>query len=82
MMVSHNPEVGVTVRIAYPTAESRQILQDGIRMDMNPWDEAIGTYGAIKQKHCGENRYIGVKNILEFYITKGCTLQVAPRDAI
>lgn len=39
-------------------------------------------YGAIKQKFCGENRYIGVKNILEFYITQGCTLHIKPRNAI
>jgi len=31
---------------------------------------------------CGENRYIGVKNILEFYITGRCTLEIKPRDAI
>ena len=39
-------------------------------------------YGEIKQKFCGENRYIGVKNILEFYITQNCNLQIKPRNAI
>jgi hypothetical protein len=39
-------------------------------------------YGAIYGKKCGENRYIGVKNILEFYLTVGCVLQIVPRDAI
>lgn len=39
-------------------------------------------YGAVQQKFCGENRFIGVKNILEFYLTVGCTLTIAPRDAI
>lgn len=39
-------------------------------------------YGEIQRTTCGENRYIGVKNILEFYLTAGCTLQIAPRDAI
>jgi len=57
-------------------------LKDGKRVDMNQWDEKIKMYGEIKQRKCGENRYIGVKNILEFYITEGCTLQIAPRDAI
>lgn len=70
------------VRIAYPSAESRQILKDGKRVDMNQWDENIRMYGEIKREFCGENRYIGVKNILEFYLTKGCVLQIAPRDAI
>ena len=39
-------------------------------------------YGPIKQKYCGENRYIGVKNILEFFISGNCTLTIKPRDAI
>lgn len=70
------------VRIAYPGAESRQILKDGKRVDMNAWDEAEKQYGEIKRRFCGENRFLGVKNILEFYLTKGCVLQIAPRDAI
>lgn len=42
----------------------------------------MNQYSPITFSFCGENRYIGVKNILEFYITKGCTLYVKPRDAI
>jgi len=72
----------MTVRIAYPSAESRQILKDGRRIEMNEWDEAARGYGPVTGRFCGENRYIGVKNILEFYLTAGCTLHIAPRDAI
>lgn len=79
---SQDPTLGLTVRIAYPSAQSRQILLDGKRVDMNQWDETERMYGSIKQDFCGENRYIGVKNILEFYITAGCTLEIKPRDAI
>lgn len=39
-------------------------------------------YGSIKQEFCGENRYIGVRNIFEFYLTRGCTIHIIPRDAI
>ena len=49
---------------------------------MNQWDEQTKQYGTIKQKYCGENRYIGVQNILEFYISAKCELLVKPRDAI
>jgi hypothetical protein len=49
---------------------------------MNQWDENERGYGPITRSFCGENRYIGVKNILEFYLTKGCKLQIAPRNAI
>ena len=39
-------------------------------------------YGEIKQSFCGENRFIGVQNILEFYVTAGCNVVVKPRNAI
>jgi len=31
---------------------------------------------------CGENRFVGIENFLEFYLTAGCTVEVIPRDAI
>ena len=43
----HN-KAGMTVRIAYPSAESRQVLKDGRRVDMNQWDEIEKGYGAVK----------------------------------
>ncbi len=39
-------------------------------------------YAPITQSYCGENRYIGITNILEFYLTSNCILHIAPRDAI
>lgn len=82
MLKSQDKRLGLTVRIAYPSAESRQIRKNGKRVDMNQWDEGEKMYGSIKQDFCGENRYIGVKNILEFYITADCVLEIHPRDAI
>lgn len=79
---SQDNSLEMIVRIAYAGAESRQILKDGQRVDMNQWDESIQMYGEVTRRFCGENRFIGVKNILEFYLTKGCVLQIAPRDAI
>lgn len=81
---SHDRYAGTTIRIPYPSAESRKILKDGNVVEMNQWDETASPpgYGAVKQKFCGENRFIGVKNILEFYITPGCVLHIAPRNAI
>lgn len=57
-------------------------MKDGKEIEYNKWDEALRNYGPVKQTTCGENRYIGVKNVLEFYITAGCELNIAPRDAI
>jgi len=69
-----NNKAGVTVSIPYPGAESRSILKDGEIVEYNKWDDKARGYGPIKQEFCGENRFIGVKNILEFYITHGCEL--------
>lgn len=77
-------KTGLTVRIPYPSAESRSILKQGVEIEYNQWDESIRNYGEIKGTKCGENRYIGVKNILEFYITAepDCEILIIPRDAI
>lgn len=56
---------------------------NGVEVPANDWDNTIKAQGAITQtKGCGENRFIGVQNILEFYLTEGCDLQIKPRDAI
>lgn len=47
-LASQERSLGLTVRIAYPSAESRQILQNGQRIDMNAWDENIMQYGVVK----------------------------------
>lgn len=79
---SNNKTAAMTVRIAYPGAVSRSITINDELVEPNAWDEAAKMYGPIQQKYCGENRYVGVKNILEFYLVEGCTLQIIPRDAI
>jgi hypothetical protein len=71
---SQSKTAGTTVRIAYPGAESRSVYVNGELVQSNQWDDATSQYGVIKQRFCGENRFIGVKNILEFYLTKDCNL--------
>lgn len=77
-----NPNTGMTIRIAYPSAESRAIFVNDKYIEYNQWEEENNQYGPIKQRFCGENRYIGVKNILEFYIVPGCMIHIKPRNAI
>ena len=36
----------------------------------------------MTQSFCGENRFIGIQNILEFYIVSGCDLEIKPRDSV
>ena len=76
-------EARLTVRILYPSATSRQIYVNGKYIPFNQWDKSINQYGKISSKQeCGENRYIGVKNILEFAISAGCEVHIKPRNAI
>lgn len=43
----------------------------------------MGSHGELtKTKGCGENRYVGVQNFLEFYLTAQCELTIMPRDSI
>jgi len=47
------------------------------------WDETIGQPAELtKMAGCGENRFVGIKNFIEFYLDTGCTLVIEPRDAI
>lgn len=86
--ITQSKIAGVTIRIPYPSALSRSVMKDGEEIAYNAWDKAVDPanhlpgYGPIEQKKCGENRYIGVKNILEFYIDANCELYIQPRDAI
>jgi hypothetical protein len=79
---SANADAGLTVRIAYPGAVSYSLMKDGAIVEMNVWSDMYKNYGPILQRYCGENRYTAVDNVLEFYITAGCKLNIEPRDAI
>lgn len=59
-------------------------MKDDKVIEYNAWDRTLepDNYGTIKQIACGENRFVGVKSFLEFYITANCLLHIAPRDAI
>jgi len=79
---SQSKTAGVIIKIAYPDAVSKNIVKNGKIIEFNQWDEKIHMYGPVKGDFCGENRYIGVKNIFEFYIDTTCELRIQGRDAI
>jgi hypothetical protein len=79
---AQNKSGGMTLRIAYPSTVSRSLMKDGKKIEYTKWNETLHMYGPITQSYCGENRYIGVKNIFEFYLTTDCKIQIVPRDAI
>ena len=74
---------GTKMKFPYPVAGSVAVYLKGKKIDYNPWDEAEGRHGALtKNKGCGENRFVGIENFLEVYLTPGCDLMIKPRDAI
>lgn len=78
---------GMTVAIHFPSALSRSVVVDGEEVPYTRWlkksaENPVEGYAPVSQSFCGENRYIGVRNILEFYLDGTCEIHVQPRDAI
>ena len=69
---------GVLLKIPYPNAGSYSVKVGG--QILTPI--AFGTTIDVTTAVCGTNRYVGVQNFLEFFLTPGCTANVIPRDAI
>jgi hypothetical protein len=72
--ITQSKTAGMTLRVAYPGSTSYAIEKDGEEVPYNAWDASLKDYGPVEQTQCGENRFVSGKNILEFYITAGCTL--------
>lgn len=75
---------GVHLTLKYNAAGAYTVWNDDTNklIETNDWDDNAKTWGAVVGTGCGENRYEGVINRLQFYITPGCTLRIKPRDAI
>lgn len=74
---------GVKILIPYPVAGSIQVTANGKKKSYTPWDDALGRHGPLtKTKGCGENRFVGIENFLEFYISPGCEILLEPKDSI
>ena len=74
------------IRIKYDYANAFQIYDYlGNMIPGNNWDGSISAPSTIKGDYggiCGENRYLGVVNILEVYMTPGCNFTIGPIDSI
>lgn len=74
---------GMILSVPYFNAGSYAIEVDGEVVAPTEWDEAQGSQANLtKEVGCGENRYIAVVNILQFYISPGCEVTVKPQDSI
>lgn len=74
----------IKVKVHYWTADgSYEVYANGRLVEMNEFDKEIGAAGEITMyKGCGENRFVGVKNYLEFVMTPYCLIEVKPVDKI
>lgn len=73
---------GIKIKIPYPIGGSVKVFKDGRPQEYTRWSTEIGAPGPLKNNACGENRFVGVDNYLEFYITSKCEIRIEPRDAI
>jgi hypothetical protein len=65
---------GVLIKIPYPNAGAYAIYLDGDLQKVSKWDPKTGRNEPLPKRRCGENRFIGIENILEMYLRPGCTL--------
>merc|ERR1719362_786808 len=73
---------GVKIKIPYPVAGSVTVSADGEAKEYTPWSKELGRNEPLTKTFCGENRFVGIENFLEFYIKPGCEITIVPRDAI
>ena len=73
---------GVKIRIPYPVAGSIKVYAKGVAQEYTPWSKELGRAEPLPKIRCGENRFVGIENFLEFYIKPGCEIRIEPRDAI
>lgn len=73
----------IKVKVHYWNAGSFEVYADGVLKDSTPFDKEIGASAELTgYRGCGENRYVPVKNYLEFILTPYCLIEVKPVDAI
>jgi hypothetical protein len=85
---------GTMIRIKFPESAAYQVIHYSTTTDgdgnevttqtaENAWDTDVGGPAHITKKNgCGEWRYKGVDNDLDFYLTPGCDIEIRKRDAV
>lgn len=63
------------ITIKYPNSGSFKVYkEDNTLANPTDWDYNLEQWAKPTGKFCGENRYLGVFNTLEFWIEPGCTV--------
>ena len=78
-----DPGSGVLLRIDFPKAGYWMVLdEEGVPIAANDFNDTTQFMNEVTGAYCGENRWIPVQNVLEFYITDGCELYLEPRRTV
>jgi len=73
---------GIFLRIKYAEAGAYELKLNNVVQPFTEWNTEIGRYAPLKKTTCGENRYVGIKNYMEFYLTTGCEIEITPKNAV
>jgi hypothetical protein len=75
---------GITIKVPYPNAGAYSVKVNAKIIDLLPIDSTTKKPQLIDPTTatCGVNRFVGIENYLEFFITPGCIVVIIPRDAI
>ena len=75
---------GITLKVPYPNAGSYSVKVNGKIVEPEGFDSETSKPKLINPDTatCGVNRYVGIENYLEFFVTPGCIVNIVPRDAI
>ena len=63
---------GTLLTIRYPDAGAYKIYKNDELVIPTDWDIDIENWAVPTGKYCGENRFLGVKNTLQFWLEPGC----------
>jgi hypothetical protein len=68
-LYSDSTKRGMMVTVPYADAGAFKVYkEDRTLAHPTDWDHSIEQWAVPTGKYCGENRYVGVKNVLEFWI--------------
>jgi hypothetical protein len=76
-------EEGMMIKIDFPNVTPVQIKVGGKPVEYTPWDTTLNRQSPLtKTAGCGENRFVGIENYVEFYITPGCEVHIEPFNSV
>lgn len=74
---------GIFIRLRYAEAGAYEVKIGNTVKAPTAWNTDIGKNAPLTKKAgCGEFRWVGIKNFMEFFITPGCEVTIVPKKAV